>query len=608
MRLHLKKNIWFLAVLIMLSQSSALLGQAPAQYRYLSFENASIRATDTAMINDGDVYGLVKKGNFKVPRIVDFEHYKGSQSLCFEMKPDDGRADPEFGGTTTDKCQYNLTQDKGENDAYPPIHFGEDTYFGFAFKLAPSMEVPLQSTQLFQIWQGSSASPPFAIRLFGTNNNTEISMHIEYRNNETSGDNDRAITVYDTIVERGKWYSMVLMVNMRRTIDDEDGKIVLWMDQNKVLDVNARVGYSNGLPIKDFTETTSVNKYPRVEFGPYRGRNLTTFKAYYDEVKYANTFDLANPDADPASDIISPAANSSLFKDSTVTVQVNDVDDGSISKVEIYVNDDLVRTERSYPFTYDWMPASTGAYTIKAITYDRGNNAGVSEIQVNVIDVPGTSCSFGTPLATALPALTNVTYTHVYKFGTGGPDISNIKDFKIWWDPSNNALYNFELHTYNGSPDWFIDLRNKIINQDLNSSFPGITLANTGVLNFDGTYYAGFDNGNFVLADVSGNFTIYFSNASSAPSCNSGRIGDVSNVKNNRQNVVLNQTSGNIVLSFNENNVYEVVLFSSSGMEMNRTIIEGSNYEIQKSSLNPGIYIFHVSHEGVTDKIKFVVE
>ena len=230
---------------------------------------------------------------------------------------------------------------------------------------------------------------------------------------------------------------------------------------------------------------------------------------------------------------------------------------------------------------------------------------------MNVEDAPGNistpTCNISAALNTALKAIPTTLYNYVYKFGTGGPDVKNIKDFKITLNASNNSLDNFELHTNNGNPNWYVDLKNNVVNKSLNSSSPSLTLAKTPIKNLDGTYYAFYDNGNFVLVDKAGKFILYFSNSPTASSCSAGKLREGSEVMNVTK-TSLKVTSNSVVLNFCGDKNNEVILFNSKGLELNRTIIEGNTYEVPRSSFQQGLYIFHVNHDGITDKIKFMIE
>lgn len=216
----------------------AALPQTRQQYKYISLEKATVDG-DGNLYDNGKTYGLTVKGDYNIPRISSSESYKGFRSLLFEIPPTQPKQDSD--DPTTDKCQYMITG--GEEG----LTFGKVACFGFAFKLAPDTDIPLQRTQLFQMWQGSKTSPPLAIRLAGVNNSSQIELNLEIRNNTTTGRDDKGKTIYKKIIERDKWYSVVLRVDLRRVIDKEDGLVQLWINKAQVLDWSGRVGYSDGV-------------------------------------------------------------------------------------------------------------------------------------------------------------------------------------------------------------------------------------------------------------------------------------------------------------------------------------------------------------------------
>ena len=130
-----------------------------------------------------------------------------------------------------------------------------------------------------------------------------------------------------------------------------------------------------------------------------------------------------------------------------------------------------------------------------------------------------TSCSFGAPMETPLPTLSNISYNFIYILGEDGPDVSNVTNFTINWDLENNGLWQCSMNTNNGNPGWWIDLKASIVSQTFNRSRPTITFSGTGISDFDGSYDVTMDGNNLVLVNKNGSYTMYFSNEVSAPNC-----------------------------------------------------------------------------------------
>jgi M6 family metalloprotease-like protein len=126
-------------------------------------------------------------------------------------------------------------------------------------------------------------------------------------------------------------------------------------------------------------------------------------------------------------------------------------------------------------------------------------------------------CTYGAPLATALPSISYKQYTHAYVLGDGGPDLSAVSLFAIHWDLQNNGLWNFSFNLFNTAP-YYIDLKANSTHT-FGSASPSVTLNNTGIAGLDGDYYVITNNGNFVLVNKNGDFTIYFSNDITPPAC-----------------------------------------------------------------------------------------
>jgi hypothetical protein len=120
--------------------------------------------------------------------------------------------------------------------------------------------------------------------------------------------------------------------------------------------------------------------------------------------------------------------------------------------------------------------------------------------------------SFGCPSPNPLISI-NQTYgpNAIQVLGTGGPDLSNLTEFNINWDLTNNGLYNFSLSTDDGNPSWYLNLKSYIIEQNFDRNQPDIQLNGTGIANLDGSYWANVSGNTFILHSKTGNFTLYFS-------------------------------------------------------------------------------------------------
>lgn len=78
----------------------------------------------------------------------------------------------------------------------------------------------------------------------------------------------------------------------------------------------------------------------------------------------------------PTVTLTAPLGGTSLTSPATINLSAKAVDsDGTISKVEFYANDKLVKTEISAPYETSWSTSVAATYVIKAIAYD---NAGAS--------------------------------------------------------------------------------------------------------------------------------------------------------------------------------------------------------------------------------------
>ncbi|GAA3522168.1 hypothetical protein GCM10022393_40880 [Aquimarina addita] len=169
---------------------------------------------------------------------------------------------------------------------------------------------------------------------------------------------------------------------------------------------------------------------------------------------------------------------------------------------------------------------TAGDYTATVTVNDGNGGSDTTSVAItveeDVVTPPGGDCTFGTPLATALPNV-NTSFDYTYVLGSGGPNLDNVSKFTINWDLANNGLYQFAFNL-NASP-WYVNFSEAT--QNFNGSTPSITLAGTGISGLDGSYYAAVDEGNFVLVSITGGFTIYFSSSATVPDCGDSTGGNI---------------------------------------------------------------------------------
>lgn len=75
-------------------------------------------------------------------------------------------------------------------------------------------------------------------------------------------------------------------------------------------------------------------------------------------------------------------------------------EDGTIEKVEFYINDKIIYTDSIAPYTFDWSPKIDGCYEFKVKAYDDYNGVGTAD---SITFIAGSGCKksafFGSPIS-----------------------------------------------------------------------------------------------------------------------------------------------------------------------------------------------------------------
>lgn len=86
----------------------------------------------------------------------------------------------------------------------------------------------------------------------------------------------------------------------------------------------------------------------------------------------------------PTVSITSPVNGSYVSRGRTITISASASDNAGVKKVDFYINNSLLRTDTTKPYTASWRVPNTRnvTYTIKAIAYDTSNNPVQTSISV----------------------------------------------------------------------------------------------------------------------------------------------------------------------------------------------------------------------------------
>src|SRR5437868_5408253 len=107
----------------------------------------------------------------------------------------------------------------------------------------------------------------------------------------------------------------------------------------------------------------------------------------------------------PAVSVTSPGAGSSFTTGESIGVSANASDaDGSIAKVEFYLDSSKIGESTSAPYFTTWNNAQPGAYVLTALAYDDANTAVRAAGVVVTINSPSAPSDPSTPSSPSTPA------------------------------------------------------------------------------------------------------------------------------------------------------------------------------------------------------------
>lgn len=259
--------------------------------------------------------------------------------------------------------------------------------------------------------------------------------------------------------------------------------------------------------------------------------------------------------------------------------------------------------------------AASAGYSISAVTVD-GTSVGIvasytfTNVTANhtiaaafTVSTCDLLTKYGVPRSTPLPTLANISYSHSYVLGTGGPSFSNITNTTINWDLPNKGLWQFSMNTNNGIPSWWINYL-PLIRQTFASASPACTLTGTGIAGLDGDYWVNVDGVNFVMVAKSGAYALYFTNGAAPTGCpvkSAKVISEIANTDDNTFNYYPNPVDKNSALTMNIKDAAATgalyyITDMSGKVIMSGKLYTGANSIQLTAKIESGIYIIKIAN------------
>jgi hypothetical protein len=180
---------------------------------------------------------------------------------------------------------------------------------------------------------------------------------------------------------------------------------------------------------------------------PDKAYNLavTAYNAAGQESSFSNVVTVAEQ-TPPTVSITSPANSSSVS--GIVTINVNATDNVGVTKIEYYVNGQLISTDLATPYVYSWDTTSLvpGAYTIITKAYDAAGNISQSSSSVTVVN------DLIAPTVAITSPANNATLSGIVTINAGASDNVGVSKVEFYSNSvlifaSNVAPYSFSWDT-----------------------------------------------------------------------------------------------------------------------------------------------------------------
>lgn len=245
--------------------------------------------------------------------------------------------------------------------------------------------------------------------------------------------------------------------------------------------------------------------------------------------------------------------------------------------------------ERGWKFV-NWSGDVSGTGTSISVTMD-ANKAVTALFEETTTG----ECDFGIPGAPALSAI-ETEFENAFIVGSG-PDLDKFQKLSIKYGGRSGQVWVFSINV-NQSP-WYISLKDAQTNT-FHLSDPMITIKDSGIDGMDGEYNVNLKDGNFIMAEKSGAFTLIFSNSTTSPCPEAVLVKSTSSIETNGFNEISAYPNPVNELLTIEGlyNMQSVAIYSVLGQQIVNQQLNGENLaKFDVSNFERGTYYLKIENK-----------
>jgi hypothetical protein len=272
---------------------------------HLTFNGASILASQRSKLFEpaqAIFFGMRsaegRRYEFTVDPGTDY-HVWLNKKASSHLAPDEAlgfRITAKSNENVKDKILLNVFRHR-DPEAINLNSFESPKYISFRFKLDDKYEVPNQWALHLQLWQCCGGPPPFSIRV-----TPRPDRHgpVEFTFNVTeiargAGPRGRQNVIHRMIVDRSRWYSMMLKLDPQPPGASRPGNIAVWLDNDLSFSYDGYWGYAPGSSMQSEEIGSVLGPNIGLGLGVYRRRQKTTQIIYFDDIKVGRTYEAIRP-------------------------------------------------------------------------------------------------------------------------------------------------------------------------------------------------------------------------------------------------------------------------------------------------------------------------